>query len=85
MKKDFIVTNKINMTDYSNALELIEKSKYILIVTHVNPDADSISSALALSNLFFEKKLDSVCFIILPFKIFHTFNPSGVGGIKLIG
>jgi len=57
MKKDFIVNNKINMTDYSRALELIEKSRYILIITHVNPDADSISSALALSNLFFENKI----------------------------
>ncbi|MGB6327661.1 MAG: bifunctional oligoribonuclease/PAP phosphatase NrnA [Halarcobacter sp.] len=57
MKKDFIVSNKINMTDYSRALELIEKSKYILIITHVNPDADSIGSALALSNLFYENRI----------------------------
>ena len=57
MKKDFILNNKINMSDYSKALELIENSRYILIVTHVNPDADSISSALALSNLFFENRI----------------------------
>lgn len=57
MKKDFIVSNKINMSDYAKALELIEKSRYILIITHVNPDADSISSALALSNLFHENRI----------------------------
>lgn len=57
MKKDFILNNKIDMADYSRALELIEKSRYILIVTHVNPDADSIGSALALSNFFHENKI----------------------------
>lgn len=57
MKKDFIVSNKIDMADYSRALELIEKSRYILIITHVNPDADSIGSALALSNLFHENRI----------------------------
>ena len=57
MKKDFIVSNKIDMADYTKALKLIEKSKYILIVTHVNPDPDSIGSALALSNLFYENKI----------------------------
>lgn len=57
MKKDFIINNKVDMADYARALGLIEKSRYILIITHVNPDADSISSALALSNLFFENKI----------------------------
>ncbi len=57
MKKDFIVSNKVDMNDYSKALELIEKSRYILIITHVNPDPDSIGSALALSNLFYENKI----------------------------
>ena len=57
MKKDFIVSNKIDMSAYTKALELIEKSRYILIITHVNPDPDTISSALALSNLFFENKI----------------------------
>ncbi len=64
MKKDFIVNNKINMSDYAKALELIEKSRYILIITHVNPDADSISSALALSNLFYENKIKHKVFNI---------------------
>ncbi len=57
MKKDFIVSNKIDMSSYTKALELIEKSRYILIITHVNPDADSISSALALSSFFYENKI----------------------------
>ena len=64
MKKDFIVNNKINMTDYSKALKLIEKSRYILIITHVNPDADSIASALALSNLFYENGIKHKVFNI---------------------
>jgi phosphoesterase RecJ-like protein len=42
---------------FKKVLELIENSHYILIVTHINPDADTISSALALSNFMFEKKI----------------------------
>ncbi|MBS9782585.1 MAG: bifunctional oligoribonuclease/PAP phosphatase NrnA [Arcobacter sp.] len=57
MKKDFILANQIDMADYAKALKLIEKSKYILLITHLNPDADTISSALALSNLFYENKI----------------------------
>ncbi|RXK13348.1 exopolyphosphatase [Halarcobacter mediterraneus] len=57
MKKDFILNNKINMTDYARALRLIEKSRYILIITHVNPDPDSIGSALALSNFLYENRI----------------------------
>ncbi len=64
MKKDFIVSNKIDMSAYTKALELIEKSRYILIITHVNPDPDTISSALALSNLFFENKIKHKVFNI---------------------
>lgn len=57
MKKDFILSNKLDLSNYKEALDLIEKSRYILIVTHVNPDADTISSALALSNLFYENRI----------------------------
>jgi phosphoesterase RecJ-like protein len=64
MKKDFIINNKVDMADYARALGLIENSRYILIITHVNPDADSISSALALSNLFFENKIKHKVFNI---------------------
>ena len=52
------------MSLYSKALELIEKSRYILIITHVNPDPDSIGSALALSNLFAENKIKHKVFNI---------------------
>jgi len=64
LKKDFIISNKIDMSEYTKALELIEKSRYILIITHVNPDPDSIGSALALSNLFYENKIKHKVFNI---------------------
>lgn len=64
MKKDFIISNKVDMSEYTKALELIEKSRYILIITHVNPDPDSIGSALALSNLFHENKIKHKVFNI---------------------
>lgn len=52
------------MSEYTKALELIEKSRYILIITHVNPDPDSIGSALALSNFFHENKIKHKVFNI---------------------
>ena len=64
MKKDFIICNKVDMSEYTKALEQIEKSRYILIITHVNPDPDSIGSALALSNLFHENKIKHKVFNI---------------------
>jgi len=64
MKKDFILNNKIDMNLYTKALKLIQKSRYILIITHVNPDPDSIGSALALSNLFFANKIKHKVFNI---------------------
>jgi bifunctional oligoribonuclease and PAP phosphatase NrnA len=64
LKKDFITSNKVDMSEYTKALELIEKSRYILIITHVNPDPDSIGSALALSNLFHENKIKHKVFNI---------------------
>ena len=42
---------------YKHALNLIQNSHYILIITHINPDADTISCALALSNYFSEVKV----------------------------
>ncbi len=64
MKKDFILDNKLDYSRYKEALELIEKSRYILIVTHINPDADTLSSALALSNLFYENRIKHKVFNI---------------------
>ena len=29
MKKDFIISNKVDMSEYTKALELVEKSRYI--------------------------------------------------------
>jgi phosphoesterase RecJ-like protein len=43
--------------EFKKALELINNAHYILIVTHINPDADTLTSALALSNFMFEKKI----------------------------
>ncbi len=43
--------------NYTEALNLIINSHYILIVTHINPDADTISCALSLSNYFSENKI----------------------------
>ncbi|OUR71653.1 exopolyphosphatase [Arcobacter sp. 31_11_sub10_T18] len=57
MKKDFITDHDVDTASLVKALDLIEKSKYILIITHINPDADTISSALALSNFLFENKI----------------------------
>ncbi len=45
------------MTENKQALNLIQESHYILIVTHINPDADTISCALSLSNYFYENKI----------------------------
>ena len=57
MKKDFITNNKLDTSSLVEALTLIEKSRYILIVTHVSPDPDTISSALALSNYLYENRI----------------------------
>lgn len=57
MKKDFILNNKVDTSSHVEALKLIEKSRYILVVTHVNPDADTIASGLALSNYFLENRI----------------------------
>ena len=57
MKKDFITNNKLDTSSLVEAVSLIEKARYILIVTHVNPDPDTISSALALSNYLAENRI----------------------------
>jgi len=35
----------------------IKNAHYVLVLTHINPDADTISSALALSNYMFANKI----------------------------
>lgn len=51
---------------YRDCLKLIEEAHYILILTHQNPDADTISCALGLSNFMFENKIKH--------KVFNTSN-----------
>ena len=47
----------VDTTLYKDALELMNGAHFVLILTHINPDADTISSGLALSNFLFEKKI----------------------------
>jgi len=42
---------------HKEAWSKIQEARYILVITHINPDADTISSALAFSNLFAKKKI----------------------------
>jgi len=46
-----------NSLKYEDVLESINNSHYILILTHKNPDADTISCALAFSNYMYENKI----------------------------
>lgn len=50
------------MSVYQEALEAIKNSHYILILTHINPDADTLSCGLALSNFMFENKINHKVF-----------------------
>lgn len=62
MKKDFILNNKLDSSFFAEALSLISKARYIVIVSHINPDADTISSALSLSSYFSENKINHKVF-----------------------
>lgn len=62
MKKDFITNNKLDTSSLVAALDLIENAHYILIVTHVSPDPDTVSSGLALSNYFYENRINHKVF-----------------------
>jgi phosphoesterase RecJ-like protein len=44
------------------AWQKIQQARYILIITHINPDADTLSSALALSNFFAQNKINHKVF-----------------------
>jgi len=46
-----------NNTLFTDLYKEIQKAHYILVVTHKNPDADTLSSALSLSNYFYENKI----------------------------
>jgi len=45
------------INSYKQSLKMIIEAHYILIVTHKNPDADTISCGLALSNFMFENRI----------------------------
>jgi len=46
------------LTNLSNrCFKAIDEARYILIITHISPDADTISSALAFSNYMIENKI----------------------------
>jgi phosphoesterase RecJ-like protein len=54
--------SRTKRNDLTDSLELIKASKYILIVTHINPDPDTISSALAISNFLAEHKIKHIVY-----------------------
>lgn len=61
-----------NNIQYKEMMKAIDEAHYILILTHKNPDADTISSALTLSNYFYEIKQNHKVFNIskeLPFNL----------------
>lgn len=49
---------------FKKMYEEIQKAHYILVVTHKNPDADTLSSALSLSNFFYENRFKHKVFNI---------------------
>lgn len=48
--------------EFQDIFSLIESSHYILIVTHINPDADTLSSALSLSNYMYRNNINHKVF-----------------------
>lgn len=61
-----------NNTQYKEIMKAIDEAHYILILTHKNPDADTISCALTLSNYFYEIKQNHKVYNIskeLPFHL----------------
>jgi len=44
--------------EFQELYKAMDESHYILIVTHINPDADTLSSALALGNYLFQNKIN---------------------------
>jgi len=48
--------------EFKEALNLIQSSHYIVIVTHINPDADTLSSALALSSYMYRNNINHKVF-----------------------
>jgi phosphoesterase RecJ-like protein len=42
---------------HKEALELIKNAHYIVVISHINPDADTLSCALAMGNFLSEQKI----------------------------
>jgi len=53
-----------NKNLFQKMFQEIQNAHYILVVTHKNPDADTLSCALSLSNYFFENKIKHKVFNI---------------------
>jgi bifunctional oligoribonuclease and PAP phosphatase NrnA len=53
-----------NKSLFKDMYNEIQKAHYILLVSHKNPDADTISSALSLSNYFYENKIKHKVFTL---------------------
>lgn len=51
------------MTDYGKAIELLERAGKIALICHVNPDGDTLGSALALRSFLIKKgkAVDVIC------------------------
>jgi phosphoesterase RecJ-like protein len=48
--------------EFLEAFELIKNSHYVVIVTHINPDADTLSSALAMSSYMYRNNINHKVF-----------------------
>jgi nanoRNase/pAp phosphatase (c-di-AMP/oligoRNAs hydrolase) len=80
--------------------ELVQNKRKVLIVTHTNPDPDSIASAYALRHLFASRGINSVLVyggiigraenkamitrLRIPLRSIQTINPSNFSAIALV-
>jgi phosphoesterase RecJ-like protein len=53
-----------NKSLFKDVYKEIQMAHYVLLITHKNPDADTLSSALSLSNFFYENKIKHKVFNI---------------------
>ena len=53
-----------NNVHFNKMFDAIKNAHYILVVTHKNPDLDTLSSGLALSNYFFDNRIKHKVFNI---------------------
>ncbi|WOE72932.1 bifunctional oligoribonuclease/PAP phosphatase NrnA [Hydrogenimonas thermophila] len=74
--KKYSFLDKIMPMNYNNAKELIEKSSYITIVGHINPDPDTLGSGLGLWWVLkkLQKRVDAV-YVSRPLPQFLSWMP----------